>query len=267
MPLKNGYMFLPPRGHRVVPRELAKLVKYQRLAYEPAKPANIKGNSVVINWGNCYIKRCIIANGAMRLLNRPEAVQDAANKLRTFDKLEAVGIPIPQFTINGEQAKKWWEQGNVVYTRTLLTGHSGNGIIVQIPKQVDQESEWIDEPKARVHTRRFTGKFEFRVHVFDGELIHVQQKRKRRDVERPKGFYVKNVENGYVFTINDVDLPEKIGEACIKAVKAVGLDFGAVDVGYAPTKDEFCVFEINTRPMLTGTTLLRYKDALEQLID
>ena len=258
--LMNGYIILPPRGHRIVPRNLAKLAGYQCISYEKQAPVSVKPNSVIINWGNKAFNREICSKGNFEVFNPPHAIKQSSHKIHAFKLLDGAGINIPEYTEHEEIAKQWWAEGKVVYTRTLVNSHSGKGITVQLP-----EDTWKHIPEAKFHTKRYRGKHEFRIHVFNGEIIHVQQKKRKKDVDHRFEFYVKNIDNGYIFAIQDVEIIESVRQAAVKAVDALGLSFGAVDIGYAPTTGNYCVFEINTRPMLTGTTMIKYREALIKL--
>lgn len=262
--MPHGYILLPPEGHRATARQLCKLAGYNQVSYDAVAPCKISKDHVVVNWGNGIFSRPLSPK-PQYILNAPEVLRNSINKLNTFQMLTENNIPCPEWTTNDMEAREWYDKGHVVYTRTRLTGSSGEGINLQIPNV----QPWREYANAKVHTKRFNGKEEFRVHVFNGKVIHVQQKKLRRGWESPDDAhpkYIKNMDSGYVFAIQDVACPDNILEACVAAVKLSGMDFGAVDVGYKPTKDEYCIFEINSRPALNGTTLIKYSEALKELI-
>ena len=49
------------------------------------------------------------------------------------------------------------------------------------------------------------------------------------------------------------------------AIKALGLDFGAVDIIYNEAEDQHYVLEVNTAPGLEGTTLQKYTEAILEM--
>jgi glutathione synthase/RimK-type ligase-like ATP-grasp enzyme len=55
----------------------------------------------------------------------------------------------------------------------------------------------------------------------------------------------------------------------IKAVKALGLDFGAVDIATIKGTDgqECCIYEVNTACGMQGTTLEKYTQAIRGYLD
>lgn len=59
-------------------------------------------------------------------------------------------------------------------------------------------------------------------------------------------------------------MPENALNAAIQAVRALGLNFGAVDIGWNE-RDGPCVFEINTAPGIEESSLEAYTIALKTL--
>jgi glutathione synthase/RimK-type ligase-like ATP-grasp enzyme len=209
---------------------------------------------VVINWGASAIARQIKAK---TILNKPEAIAVASNKLKTFQKLaEDKAINIPEFTTDVRDAVKW----DSIVVRNKLTGHSGEGIeIVEVKGQVVV-------PKAPLYVQYIPKRDEFRVHVFQGKIIHLQQKKRDKDVPDDKvNWKVRNHGNGFIFAFQDVVLPEAGNTQAIMAVKQLGLDFGAVDLIYNAKQDKYYVLEVNTACGLEGTTLDKYVEAFKEL--
>jgi D-alanine-D-alanine ligase-like ATP-grasp enzyme len=98
--------------------------------------------------------------------------------------------------------------------------------------------------------------------VFRGKAIDVQQKKKRREHE--VDYRVRNYENGWVFARAGVTPPAGVVEQALAAVSALGLDFGAVDIGYNEKFNRAVVYEVNTAPGVEGTTLLNYGAKLKE---
>ncbi len=57
-----------------------------------------------------------------------------------------------------------------------------------------------------------------------------------------------------------------IQDACINALDCLGLDIGAMDVGYS-NDGRFVVFESNTGPELLKNTLEKYREEIQKYID
>ncbi len=216
--------------------------------------ANIPSDYNVINWG---------AGGNFSGLNKPANVSLAVNKISTLKIISENGaVRTPAWTTNKEWAKAWVTQGDTVLCRTRTNGHSGQGIV--IAKRV------VDLVDAPLYTKYIHKDKEFRIHVFDGKVIDQRQKVPSTD-GRPVGDgYICTHNNGYVFKF--AEAPSDAHTQAINAVKALGLDFGAVDVvveavrgtGGIGISYKAYVLEVNTAPGLTGTTIQRYADAIKK---
>lgn len=210
---------------------------------------------LIINWGNSERR----FNG--RYINQPEAVALACDKRASLECLEKAGVPVPMWTTSRDCAQEWWDGGMLVVARTLLRAHSGRGIVLA---SSDNGTPLPNAPLYTVYNKKAD---EYRVHVVAGQVIDVQQKRKRREVDNDDvNYQIRNARNGWVFCRGEVDCPDSVVRAGIDAVTAMGLDFGAVDIGYNARKEEPCVYEVNTAPGVEGSTLDRYKSALLQLV-
>ena len=207
----------------------------------------------MINWG--------CSNGNVRVdhvINRFDSVARAGNKLHTFEALkDAEGIRIPEFTTDVDVAYKWLREDHVaVVARTKLTGHSGAGIVL-----VSEQDATL--PAAPLYVRYVKKQQEFRVHVAFGEVIDVQEKRKRRDLpdDFATNFQVRNHQTGWVYCRENIVEPERLREMAVAAVSKLGLDFGAVDLIYNAKRNEVYCLEVNTAPGLEGSTVDKYAAA------
>ncbi len=226
----------------------------------------------IINWGSSERK----FEG--EYVNPPEAVAVASDKLRTAEILGNFGIAQAEWTRDKTIAQGWLDEGHSVVERHLLRANSGRGIrLVKSPNAAvdgnDAEGhaeQLATAPRgnaergqrlrnAPLYTKYFKKADEFRVHVFGDRVLDVQQKRKRQEVpNEAMDYQVRNAAGGWVFCRAEVETPQCVLDAAVRAVSALGLDFGAVDIGYNRHADAACVFEVNTAPGLEGTTLDRY---------
>lgn len=204
---------------------------------------------IIINWGNSRPSEILHAEHD---LNKHSAIALACNKLKTFNTLNGMGFTsIPDYTAHAEEAESWLQEGHKVYARQTLTGHSGSGIVI-----VGPSDPLVYAP---LYTKETKHKHEFRVHVFKGEVIDVQQKKKKLGhVGGTSG--IRNHSNGWIYARCDIDVPDIVLTAATKAVTILGLDFGACDIGYRERDNKAFLFEINTAPGLYGTTLQKYVD-------
>lgn len=191
-------------------------------------------------------------------LNKHEAIKIACNKLSTYSKLESLNYEyLPQWCTSKYEADQMLYRATdggttlgseTIYCRTTLTGHSGSGIVL-----AKYQHELVDAPLYTLGTKN---KLEFRVHVFKGEIIDIQQKKKRAGVTGNAA--IRNHANGYIYARSDINVPDVVIDAAIKAVNSLGLDFGACDIGYNQLQNKAYLFEVNTAPGITGTTLEKY---------
>lgn len=221
----------------------AKSIKLEGSRYQH-RPGHL-----VINWGN--------GSCPYPCLNVPNAVIQGSNKVRFSQILNGVeGVQIVPFTTSKDEAKKW----KLVVVRHLTRASGGKGIQLVNPKEEEI-------PNAPLYQKYVKKKSEFRIHVFQGRVIHIQQKRRRNDIENPN-WKVRNHENGFVFSIYDVDpVPQSVHDMCVKAAQQLGLDFGAFDVLWNAHENKYYLLEVNTAPGLEGTTLDRYSDAIKGVIN
>jgi glutathione synthase/RimK-type ligase-like ATP-grasp enzyme len=208
-------------------------------------------SDVIINWGSSTTPNW--ERNGLTVLNPWNRVRNAINKIKCFTILSEAGVPIPLFTTNKEEAKAYFSNNNsIVVCRTTVTGSMGRGIV--LARSVD---EIVDAP---LYTRHVRHKNEYRVHVVNGTIIDYAQKKKRAG----SGASVLVRSHGdWVFCREGVVLPDNVRNAAVGAIQALGLDFGAVDIGYRVTDGEAYVFEVNTAPGMTATsgTAARYVTA------
>ena len=221
---------------------------------------------VIINWGNSDVGRTNLGSdrvsGINRWVNSCDSVRLASNKLSTFRALENKdGVRIPTFTTDRAVAAGWIRDGVVSVCRTQLSGHSGAGIVL-----ADTEDKLVNAP---LYVQYVKKQKEFRVHVCFGEVIDVQEKRKRKDVpdDFNTDFQVRNHHTGWVYCREDITEPEGMREMAVKTVACLGLDFGAVDIIWNQKRNECYVLECNTAPGLEGSTVDKYASAfLKELV-
>ena len=216
---------------------------------------------VVVNWGNAARPRWP-HTGNLVLLNFPAAVNIAGNKLLAFQAMEHAGISIPKYAVSKESIlQKVQVEGKKfkpVILRYKLRGTSGDGILY-----CETQQELLDAQAAPLYVEYIKKTAEYRVHVFSGKVIDYAEKRKRKGVDNDEK--VRNLQNGWVFCREGVELPEPCAAEAIKAVESLGLDFGAVDVIFNKVRGVY-VLEVNTAPGLQGETIKAYADAVRKLL-
>lgn len=208
-----------------------------------------------INWG-CGDVRTVRLDSINRLINPCNQVTVAGNKLLTFQKLKDVdGIRIPTFTTDRSVAESWLRDGIDVVCRTQLRGHSGAGIVLS-----NKDNPLVDAP---LYVQYVKKQKEFRVHVAFGEVIDVQEKRKRSDLPEDftANFQVRNHQTGWVYCRENIEEPTELRTMAGEVVRQLALDFGAVDLIFNTKQNACYCLEVNTAPGLEGTTVEKYAQA------
>jgi glutathione synthase/RimK-type ligase-like ATP-grasp enzyme len=237
-------------------KALSEAIGAKRIKRENSK---FKGNHkrVVVNWGCTRLPEEVLK---CQVLNKPEAVAIASDKLKFFKAMkEDGGVNIPEFTTDIGEAEWWIEEGYKVVERHKLNGHSGEGIVI-----VEDEDDLNGAP---LYVKYIPKKSEWRIHVFQGEVVDVQRKARDRGVpDEQVNWQVRNHANGFIFARNEGIAPhEQVLHQAKQAVRACGLDFGAVDVVFNDKQLVAYVLEVNTACGLSGYTLDGYAERFGRL--
>ncbi len=224
-----------------------------------------KDSDFVVNWGNSNLPEWVDRLGMPVWINGIECVADATNKLKTFEALKAANVSIPEFTTDLLLATRQVRNGQATIQRNTLTGHSGSGITLW-PEDFPTDESLEGMAQGKLFVQYIKKRAEYRVHVFKGQVIDVQQKRKKRGFEGEINTKIRTHGNGWVFTRGNLSVPDSVGPLAISAVNALGLDFGAVDIVYNNRQARAYVLEVNTAPGLEGQTIAKYGDAILGLL-
>jgi glutathione synthase/RimK-type ligase-like ATP-grasp enzyme len=181
------------------------------------------------------------------------------NKIEQLEAFKRNNVTTPNFTTNRNRLNELGAK--TIFARTLINSTNGRGIV-----EFDY-GEQQNIPNAPLYTAYIPKKAEYRVHVFGGRVIDVQQKRKKRDFGDGRDTRIRNTANGYVYCRDNVVPDPRMSELAVRAVAALDYQYGAVDVIYNQKQDTFYVLEVNSRPGLMGTTVDKYSDALIQMFN
>lgn len=205
---------------------------------------------VLIRWGS---QRTVPVEVPI-VLNRPEALARASDKLAALRVMQEAGVRCPDVTDDAGIAALWHETPHTVIGRTRR-GFGGEGIVIY-----DRDDELGMDHE--MYTIFIHGAREYRLHVVGNEVVRAQQK-----VPTDEPHAIRNHKNGYRFTgIVSRRLHSNRYEAATAAVKALGLDFGAVDL-LIGEDDQPYVLEVNTAPACSPLTARVYAEALHRLIE
>ena len=216
----------------------------------------------VINWGVSLAPQAF-RQQELTWSNGPDAVVNCGNKRFTFVCLGIDGVPTLEWEVPAadpahmELVRQWLAEDGKIVVRHTVTGHSGAGI------QIVRTGEEI--PAAPLYTRYYKKQAEYRVHMFYGQPILIQQKRKQNGGVEDN--LVRTRGNGWIFTVNDLSCDtrgyrEELVQLAAAGASAVGAMHCAVDVlvkhdsGTNAGQQGMAICEINSAPALEATSTL-----------
>lgn len=266
-PRLHRYFVYPYKTGSQSARSLAEALGGKVLRREGSRFLHNSVNKKVVNWGASEITGLKINKNLV--LNPPEATRLVSNKLSAFQHWSKIkdGPRIPRFWVSKKEAEEALNKKEVkaVVARTILSGHSGAGIVIC------QRGDPV--PECSLYVEYISKDAEYRVHVFKGEVIDVQ--RKIRDPEKePKDWKIRSHDNGFIFTRTGGD--ERLYKETVDpdvtlqakaAVGSTGLDFGAVDILVNDKRGKSFVLEVNTAIGMEGATVELYANAIRKFYE
>lgn len=228
-----------------------------------------RAGELIINWGNSQLPAWGDRMAIRSMLNKPQYVANASGKLATFNLLGETDLRkyLPEWTTSRATARQWLERTNpygtfkqAVVCRTLTRANSGRGIVF-----ADTPNEVVPAP---LYTLYKPKQSEFRIHVHSRfGIMDIQQKRRRNNASDTNSTseFIRSWNNDWIFARENVKCPERVQEVAELAISRLGLDFGAVDIGY----HSICgigLYEVNTAPGIEGQTLTNYVNAFKRYL-
>lgn len=208
-------------------------------------------NHCVINWGNGNEPTW---NGThFEFINKPAAVRNAINKVTALRLMRRAKVQIPMFTADVDVAHQWMDQGDWVVCRGKLEGMDGAGLT--LAKTEDQIIP------AKMYTRYIHMQAEFRSIVWMGQLLTVYQKKRQNGQAEKADPDIHTGSRGWCFCRDPQKVPNDIGEQSVKAISALGLDFGGCDVVWGKDNKSY-ILEVNTAPEIGKYTAELLKEAI-----
>ncbi len=218
------------------------------------------GWSTIINWG-VGMEIHELSNDWMnqRWFNHPQCVAISAHKIRMMTRFKNSGVPCLQVVNKNEV-----DPETILVARHLLKSHSGNGIEINAAKHIGDASLYTVLQEFEVEQRYF---------IVGGLIVdRVQKKRmgkvKLATIGRTNADpYIKSYKNGWVFARNDIHPGSTaIDKAVSLAMRAIGLDFGCVDVAFNDPNNPV-VIETNSTPGFKNQETIRlFSEALKEIL-
>jgi hypothetical protein len=218
---------------------------------------------LIINWGNSTTPRWYETD--RNVLNRPYHIAKCTNKLRFYTQFADVLPIIPHWTTYGDEVRDHIATGGKVLERTQLSAHSGRGIEVHTTFNPERHGA------GGLFVRYIPRRNEYRFIVFrtpDGEyaIPAVYQKRRTYRCDNPN-WTIRTHRSGFIYTRSNVEFPHvvepELAALAIRTLKAVELDFAAVDIITTPSGNSY-VLEVNTAPGLEGSSVPLFCHMFEQ---
>src|SRR3990167_30982 len=208
---------------------------------------DLRRDEILINWGAGYLG---IRTWNRNWLNKPSAICRAVNKLQAFEFFERTGVPHPLYTHSISNVQSWLHNGKKILARQTASGMMGAGISV-LTRPTD------NIPSAEFYSCHVQHDDEYRIHVFRGRIINIAMK--TAQVSNPN-LLVRNWGNEWKF--RNTDAQNIVKQVGIDAIRSLGLDFGAADIGYCHDRNRAYVFEVNSAPGTGHYTITRYAEAM-----
>lgn len=206
-------------------------------------------SDVVLRWGSTEE----FSNLTSKLeLNSLQAVKNASDKLAMMKILVGANIPTAEILFdpfNSENLDSFRDENGGFFVR----GSNGS---VRYDDIVTSSDLYVS--KSIENKRR-----EYRVHVFNGEVIAIYEKIPQD--ENVKLFKSHNCKFSLVDMSRMRLRPEDL-DVCINAVNSLGLLFGGVDLMRDKDQNVF-VSEVNSAPALNGTNINRYLEKIKDYVE
>lgn len=242
--------------------EQLKLDERFRRVRRVRKNKKVKKTDVFVRWGNAHSdnpENCI-------LINSKDAIVNASSKRRMIRLLdEAEGVDVPPFffvrnflsNIPEDERVTFLEQYQDEHGMYFVRDSSG---VVRYDNVFHDTDSYVMQPIDKTR--------EYRVHVFDGEVIAIYEKIPH---EEDDGLIRKDT-NCKFSRCDPTNTRCNAGaqQMCIDAVNALGLTFGGVDI-IRRRKDgegnrKFFVTEVNSSPALNSNNIKTYIDKFYEFV-
>lgn len=235
----------------------------------------------VIRFGSTTDMQDTVTNGGNRIeINTIDAVKNSSNKLLMKQCFDNFQIKTATWFKNDNIIEEANKIGYPIISKNIF-GSRGKGNI----KHNDQESlqKWLNQHKNNIDNYIFEKFYnynrEYRLHVTKEGCFYTCRKMLKNDTPEEKRWYRNDDNCNWIVEENELfDKPvnwEDIQKECVKALNAVGLDVGAVDLrvqsatnkkGEKRKNPEFIIVEINSAPSFGEITLQKYINELPKIL-
>lgn len=250
------YSYKPGVGSSRLARELKAVVAYPTLGKQTGRRRKVY--TPAINWGlSARLSRPMETEGVLNA-----DISKAQSKVLAFTDLEALGLPVPRWSKDYDTLRQRIGGERLILARRDGLSHgAGMSLVDSGASSSGLHADFFVE--------RLSYHREFRVHVFQGSVIHSQVKVKSG--EAPDGVLARNFENGWLYTSQNIEryVPvatlKQAQDLAVSCMAQLGLDFGAVDL-LQNKKGKIFFLEVNSAPALrSDATFGAYLKAIKEL--
>ncbi len=213
----------------------------------------------------------------IKYLNNPELIKKYSNKYQALYRMYMHNIKLPEFTNSEDRFELMhdilintgiefndFSDKPIIGRKYHHQGGSGFEFITSETSLRDSDSdyfmEYIDGEDKR----------EYRVHVFNNEVIKVQRKRRIKDDEgnsieaTEEQNRCRSHDNGWMFSNCDISrINSSITRNALEACASLGYGFGGVDIIRIPSSDTTSVLEVNSGMGLDNAGLELYTNKIQ----
>lgn len=221
-----------------------------------------------------------IENGGRRIeINTTEACGISADKQLMKEAFTDHNVKTAEWVPGDEPIDvAWLKDGGHIIVKPRF-GSRGSGLrLLSSTKDLEAWGKGRDLSNYIVE-KYYNYVREYRLHVNEDGCFYTCRKMLKNDTPKDKRFYRNDSNSNWISETNPMfDKPSNwnaIVAESVKALKAVGLDFGACDVRVQSSKDskgkdrkdpKFFIVEINSAPSFGEITLERYLDILPSML-
>lgn len=212
-------------------------------------------------------------------LNTPDAIRNSSNKLLMKQCFREGKVKTADWTTNPDEVNKITENWKYMIVAKSHFGSRGEGNT--LIKSQTEFSNWL---RGKTISNFIFEKFynytrEYRLHINEEGCFYTCRKMLKSDAPEDASWF-RNDSNciWYVESNSKFDKPvnwDNVVAQSVKALKSVGLDFGAVDLRIQSAKDnkgsvrkdpDFIVVEINSAPSFGELTLDKYLEVIPLML-
>lgn len=200
----------------------------------------------LIRWGSRSSVEYAPRDG---VINSQTSLRQTSDKLESLRMLEEAGINVPDFVEDRDEISETFGYPALGRSENHTRGQDINLILQWRDAYLTDGNDFF--------TEYIPTDMEYRMHVANGEVVKVHEKRLRSEADNHP--FIRNAETGWVFLNPRDEAPPD--QLAVDAVSALGLDFGAVDVVREEETGDHYILEVNSAPSLDEANLERYGEA------